>query len=55
MARFRVSRHNRDTMPKLIAADELDALLRAVAGFPNGASVEEIRSTPGIELPKRTF
>jgi hypothetical protein len=42
-------------MPKLIATDELDALLRAIAGFPNGASVEEIRSAPAIELPKRTL
>lgn len=42
-------------MPKLIATDELDALLRAVASFPNGAAVEDIRSAPGIELPKRTL
>jgi Fic family protein len=42
-------------MPKLIATGELDALLLAVASFPQGASVEEIRGAPDIKLPKRTL
>ena len=42
-------------MPKLIATGELDALLRAVAGFPQGASIEDIGGAPGIKLPKRTL
>ncbi len=42
-------------MPKLVPPGELDAVLRAVAGFPEGASIENIKSTLGIELPRRTL
>lgn len=42
-------------MPKLVPPDELDAVLRVVAGFPQGASVKDIRDTPDIELPRRTL
>lgn len=42
-------------MPKLVPPDEMDVVLRVVAGFPQGASVENISDTPEIELPRRTL
>ena len=42
-------------MPKLVTTEELDALLRAVQSFPQGATAEEIRRALGINLPKRTL
>ena len=42
-------------MPKLVPPRELDAVLRAVAGFPEGVSIEDVKSTLGIELPRRTL
>ncbi|MEX2515390.1 MAG: Fic family protein [Gammaproteobacteria bacterium] len=42
-------------MPKQIPQDELDAILTAVTRFPEGASVEAIRNTLEIQLPRRTL
>lgn len=42
-------------MPKRIPQTELDTILRAVARFPSGASVEEISGTLEITLPRRTL
>ena len=42
-------------MPKQVAPAELDAVLRAVVQFPEGASIEEISSVLEIKLPRRTL
>jgi len=42
-------------MPKQISQDELDTVLRAVAQFPEGGSVEEISTALDIQLPRRTL
>ncbi len=42
-------------MPKRILQNELDAVIRAVAGFPEGARVEEIRGALGDSVPRRTL
>lgn len=42
-------------MPKSIPTAELDAICEAVARFPAGASVEDVRATLAIELPRRTL
>jgi hypothetical protein len=42
-------------MPKQIPGNELDAVLSAVAQFPEGASIEEIRGALPLVLPHRTL
>lgn len=42
-------------MPRQIPQDELDAVLAAVARFPEGATLEEISSTLEIQVPRRTL
>jgi len=42
-------------MPRNVSQAEFDAVLQAVALFPEGASVEDIRSAREITLPRRTL
>ncbi len=42
-------------MPKKISQAELDTVLQAVAGFPKGGAVEEIRGALNTCLPRRTL
>ncbi|MFQ5644032.1 MAG: Fic family protein [Thiogranum sp.] len=42
-------------MPRKVPQDELEAVLRAVAQFPEGASVEDIGGVLEITLPRRTL
>ena len=42
-------------MPKQIPTNELDAVLRAAARFPEGASIEDITGALPITLPHRTL
>ena len=42
-------------MPKRISQNELDAVLQAVAGFSEGAGIEEIRTALGGRVPRRTL
>lgn len=42
-------------MPKHISQDELNAVLQAVAVFPEGASLDEISATLGGDVPRRTL
>lgn len=42
-------------MPKHISQDELNAVLQAVAGFPDGASLEEISEALGGVVARRTL
>src|SRR3990167_4958047 len=50
-----LSRHNGKTMPKLIPQAELDAVLHAVAQFPEGGAVEDIGGVLEVKLPRRTL
>jgi len=42
-------------MPKRIPQEELDAVQQALAGFPEGAGIEEISQVLSIRLPRRTL
>lgn len=42
-------------MPKLVPQAELDAVVKAVARFPEGASIEDISHAPLLKLPRRTL
>jgi uncharacterized protein len=42
-------------MPRTISQSELDAICRAVGGFPAGASVEEIAGVLETGMPRRTL
>lgn len=42
-------------MPKLIPQTELDAVLLAVARFPEGASIEDVGGVLEVRLPRRTL
>ena len=42
-------------MPRTISQSELDAIRRAVGGFPAGASVEEIAGVLETGMPRRTL
>ena len=42
-------------MPKLISRNELDAVQKAVARFPEGATIEEISGVLAIKMPRRTL
>ena len=42
-------------MPKQISGNELDAVLTAVAQFPGGGPIEEIRGALALALPHRTL
>jgi hypothetical protein len=42
-------------MPRKVPQAELDAVLRAVSRFPDGASLEDIRNVLEISLPRRTL
>lgn len=42
-------------MPKLVPQAELDAVLQAVARFPEGASIEDIGGAIEVKLPRRTL
>ena len=42
-------------MPKRVSDADLTALLEAVAGFPEPASIEEIGGRSSISLPRRTL
>ena len=42
-------------MPKRIPQNELDVVQQAVAGFPEGAGIEEISRALSIRLPRRTL
>ncbi len=50
-----LSRHNGEIMPKLVPQAELDAVLQAVARFPEGASIEDIGGAIEVKLPRRTL
>jgi hypothetical protein len=53
--RNKLSRHDEETMPRQVSQAEPDAVLRAVARFPGGASLEEISGALEIQLPRRTL
>ena len=55
VARYAVLRHNEDTMPRQVSQNEIEVILRAVARFPEGGSVEDIRGALSIALPRRTL
>ena len=42
-------------MPKKVSTAELDAIVKAVAKFPSGASVDAIGNLTEITLPRRTL
>lgn len=42
-------------MPRKVPQDELDAVLQAVARFPEGAALEDIGAVMEITLPRRTL
>jgi len=42
-------------MPKQVPEAELDAILRAVARFPEGAAIEEVDNLLEIKMPRRTL
>jgi len=42
-------------MPKQVSQAKLDAVLRAVARFPEGASIQEISGVLAVTLPRRTL
>lgn len=42
-------------MPKQVPQTELDAVLQAVAGYPDGLSIEELGGALEIKLPRRTL
>jgi len=42
-------------MPRSVPTTELDAICEAVARFPTGASVEDVRAALDVELPRRTL
>ena len=42
-------------MPKLVPQAELDAVLQAVARFPEGAAIENIGGVLEVKLPRRTL
>jgi len=42
-------------MPKQVSKNDLEAIQTALAGFPEGASVEDIRRAVGRKLPRRTL
>lgn len=42
-------------MPKQVPQNEFDAVLQAVARFPDGASLEDITGTLEIKFPRRTL
>ena len=42
-------------MPKYVSQNELDAVLQAVARFPQGVSVEHLGSVLEVKLPRRTL
>jgi len=42
-------------MPKTIPQSDFDAILEAVRDFPDGASVEQIRTSLKVETPRRTL
>ena len=42
-------------MPKRILQNELDAVIQTIAGFPEGAGVEEIKGALGRRMPRRTL
>jgi hypothetical protein len=42
-------------MPKIIPQTELDAVMRAVAQFPAGASIKDIGAILEVALPRRTL
>lgn len=42
-------------MPRKVPQDELDAVLQAVARFPEGAALEDIGAVMAIALPRRTL
>src|SRR3990167_2743981 len=50
-----LSRHNGKTMPKLIPQAELDAVLHAVAQFPEGGAVEDIGGVLEVKLRRVLF
>src|SRR6266849_4406546 len=55
VARYAVLRHNEDTMPRQVSQNEIEVIMRAVARFPDGGSVEDIRGALSIALPRRTL
>jgi hypothetical protein len=42
-------------MPKRIEQNELDVVIQAIAGFPEGAGIEEIREALPERMPRRTL
>ena len=42
-------------MPRQVSQNEIEVILRAVARFPEGGSVEDIRGALSIALPRRTL
>jgi Fic family protein len=55
MARIIKSRHFVKQMPKKIRTEDLDPMLRAIAGFPGGATLEQIIKVLQLDLPRRTL
>lgn len=42
-------------MPKQVSTKDLEAILNAVARFPEGASIEDVRGALGGKIPRRTL
>ena len=42
-------------MPKLVSEEELEAIRRAVGGFPEGASIDEISDAIEPKIHRRTL
>ena len=42
-------------MPRQVSQNEIEVIMRAVARFPEGGSVEDIRGALSIALPRRTL
>ena len=40
-------------MPRQVSQNEIEVIMRAVARFPEGGSVEDIRGAFSIALPRR--
>src|SRR5713226_7646616 len=55
VAQYGISRHNEDKMPKQVPQNELDAVLQAVARFPEGGSIEDISRALEVKPPRRTL
>ena len=55
MARFTESRHSTDVMARQVPTQELEAIIAALARFPSGASIEEVKDALERPPPRRTL